>query len=209
MITRSRPRWQRWGVLAALLAALSGCAVASPVDITKDAANTDVRVVAKIDVQATQVRISYRVENTLGETLWAASAPPALASDPAHPTVSAVPDGSRDGVALALIFFPVRQDLQYVQAPATGVVEVAPHAAAEGTLIVARPFVPFSDLDGDKAVSLPSSPKTVRLCVGYVPASVLPANVRPQNTSGGAPTLARSVAFPLQRIACSDPTPLG
>ena len=50
MITRSRPRWQRWGVLAALLAALSGCAVASPVDITKDAANTDVRVVAKLDV---------------------------------------------------------------------------------------------------------------------------------------------------------------
>ena len=66
MITRSRPRWQRWGVLAALLAALSGCAVASPVDITKDAANTAVRVVAKLDVQATQVRISYRVENTLG-----------------------------------------------------------------------------------------------------------------------------------------------
>lgn len=208
MIRRSRS-WHRPGMLVTLLALLAGCTVASPVDVAKDAAISDVRVVAQIDVESTQVRVTYRVQNTLAETAWILNYPSTYAVDPAFPAVSAVPDGTGAGVALAMVFFPVRGDVNYAQLPAASVVALAPHATLEGTVMVGRPFVPFSDLEGDKAVSLPSSPKSVQLCVGYVPASTIPAGQEPKTGPGDTLTIYRATAFPLQRIACSEPTPLG
>lgn len=85
-----------------------------------------------------------------------------------------------DGVVAALVFLPVRGDVSYAQPPYEPVIRVAPRQNITGSVRAERPFVPFSDTDGDRAGALPD----------------------------GRPKIDRDLALPRQRLSCSTALPL-
>lgn len=186
-------------LLAATLA-LTGCTVASPVTVDQSTISTDVLISATMAVSEASVKIDYTLTNQSGVDLWVVH----------HQGPSAIPDQTRsNGVALSLAFFPVRGDVNYVRPPATFVAPVAASGALTGSLTASRPFQPYADLPGDRKVSVPTHPTSVRLCIGYVIAAEVPPDAAPKPVGeSDYPALYRAVGFPLQHLACSAPTPL-
>ncbi|MDO4716393.1 MAG: hypothetical protein Q4B08_02400 [Propionibacteriaceae bacterium] len=199
------PRGRLWPAvaLAALLTA-PGCTpdspptVDSPVTITESSLSGEVSVVAETSLTPGEVSISYTVTNDSPHPVWVVdSARPSIIGDALTP----------DGVVAALVFFPVRGDVSYAQPPYEPVVRVAPRQSITGSVHAERPFVPFSDTDGDRAVALPDAPASIRLCIGHIAATELPPS-QPGTLPDGRPKLDRDLAFPRQRLSCSTALPL-
>lgn len=189
--------------LAALLA-VPGCAPVppstadSPTTITESSLTGGVSVVAKAKIAPDEVSISYAMTNSSPHPVWVVdSAYASITGDSLTP----------NGVVAALAFFPVRSDVTYYQPPYEPVVSVAPGRRVVGLIHTKRPFVPFSDTEGGRAVTLPDAPTSIRFCMGHVAATELPPN-QPGTLPDGKPKLDRALAFPRQQLSCSEALPL-
>lgn len=192
---------RRWWPVAALAALLSvpGCtsssppAGTSPIEITESSLSGEVTLEATASSTDSSVTVNYTISNTSQKQVWM------VHSGAAH----VIPDNlSEDGVALAMAFFPPRRDVSYAQPPYEPVISVDPAQSLKGSVTVERPFKPFADLEGNRAVALPNKPRSVRLCIGYVRAEDLPPN-QPGPLSEGKKKIDRGIAFPAQSLACS------
>lgn len=196
-----------FGALAAgALVAACSRSVPSPISVSElGDASLDVVLTAETQVREDEVVFTYRLENRGHESVWLGGSERGLA----------VPDDTtRGGVAVVRAFFPVRTDHEWLYPPHSEVSELVAGEVEEGELTAERPFASFTDLDGDRAVTLPRSPSSVRLCVAYVPDSSFDPEWRPSDDDGtGAGKdglwIEQQTGFLMQRLACSEAVPLG
>lgn len=183
--------------LLGVFAVLVGCGSGGAVRLTEHPVSEDVVLTADWNVQTDRVTVDYQLENKSADAIWVVQGTEAWAvSD----------DVNSVGVVLAPVFFPVRPDVNYFRAPFEWVVLVEPSETVTGTISEKRPFRPFNELKGGRSVNLPAVPRTARLCVGFVLDADLPTRQKP-HTEGEESTelvLERSIAHPIQHLACTD-----
>jgi hypothetical protein len=211
-------------VIAALLAALSGCGSAvpsfedggEPPDPSSPASAPDVDFSADIKTDATSVSVTYTVTNNESSEVFVADR--TLVPSGAGTKLSTAPyvtaENDEDGPVLVLSHrvFPWPPGVNLAVAPAGGGHLLAPGktlTVETGVDLPATRNQPFGDDLGHGKITLPDNPVAVRFCLGVI-ASPIPPALKSEEAGDGALRFAHGNAgHEAQHLFCSETERLG
>ncbi|MFD7073943.1 hypothetical protein ACFV9G_06995 [Nocardioides sp. NPDC059952] len=214
---------QMCSMIAALVAALSGCGSAvpdfedggEPPDPSPSAAAPAVDFSADIAVDPDSVTVTYTVTNNESTDVFVADR--TLVPSGAGTKLSTAPyvttENGEDGPVLVLSHraFPWPPGINLAVAPTGGGQLLAPGETVTvetGIDLPATRNQPFGDDLGHGTITLPEDPVAVRFCLG-VTASPIPPALQTQDAGEGALTFAHgNAAHEAQHLFCSRTEPL-
>lgn len=210
-------------VIAALLAALSGCGGSGvpgfedggePPDPSSPAATPDVDFSADIKADSTSVSVTYKVTNNESTEVFVADR--TLVPSGAGTKLSTAPyvtaESGEDGPVLVLSHrvFPWPPGVNLAVAPSGGGQMLAPGKTLTVETSVDLPATrnqPFGDDLGHGKITLPKEPVAVRFCLGVV-ASPIPPALKLEETDGGLIFAHGNAGHDVQHLFCSASKPL-